>query len=530
MEGGRSVRHHERHHRPDARRSSPVPPRRARRRGPRPSFYFTAAGTLLVVGGSAAAVALSGAAVSRDARTAAAGASTVVPASADTYVVREMPGKGFGGARKITASVWPAWHTEAYVAFDVPRGTPRVTRARVELTFDRAENRPRRVELRTLPGAWTEDGTSWRNRPVAGAVVATAATGGDTVSFDVGSLVRGPGRYAFAITNQGTRSAASVHSRESGNGPRLVLRTRPGEAAPSPTTAPSASSTSLPEPAPEPTWDAPGPAKTPKTSLGGGRTLCGLSLELQPGETFQKALTRLDGTYGGLETVRLFYRGVPPAWPGNPDTGNRPPIISFKLPPKDILAGKYDKAMTQWFATAPRDRDVYWVYYHEPEDNIASGEFTAADYRAAWRRLRSLADKAGNPRLHATLVLMGWSLDPLSKRDWRDYYPGRDVIQVLGWDVYNLGWKKGRYDSPATMYDRVVAVSKAENLPFGIAETGSFLVKGDNGDQRASWLRATNAYLAKRRALWVAYFDLNWETGDYRLNDTQSRKAWQELC
>ncbi|MCP9950284.1 hypothetical protein LUX33_19000 [Actinomadura madurae] len=138
------------------------------------------------------------------------------------------------------------------------------------------------------------------------------------MSFDVGSLVRGPGRYAFAITNQGTRSAASVHSRESGNGPRLVLRTRPGEAAPSPTTAPSASSTSLPEPAPEPTWDAPGPAKTPKTSLGGGRTLCGLSLELQPGETFQKALTRLDGTYGGLETVRLFYRGVPPGVAGQP--------------------------------------------------------------------------------------------------------------------------------------------------------------------------------------------------------------------
>jgi hypothetical protein len=524
------------HHRPDARRSQPVPPGRTRRRGgrrrPRPSFYFTTAGTVLVVGGSAGAIALSGAGVSRDARTAAAGASTVVPASADTYVVREMPGKGFGGARKITASVWPAWHTEAYVAFDVPRGTPRVTRARVELTFDRTENRPRRVELRTLPGSWTENGTSWRNRPVAGAVVATASTGGDTVSFDVGSVVRGPGRYAFAITNQGSRSAASAHSRESGDGPRLVLRTRRGEAAPSPSTppTPSASSTALPEPGPEPTWETPEPAKTPETTPGGGRTLCGLSLELKPGETFQKALTRLDGTYGGLETVRLFYRGVPPAWPGNPDTGNRPPIISFKLAPKDVIAGKYDKEMTRWFATAPRDRDVYWVYYHEPEDNIASGEFTAADYRAAWRRLRSLADKAGNSRLHATLVLMGWSLDPLSKRDWRDYYPGRDVIQVLGWDVYNLGWKKGRYDSPATMYDRVVAVGKAEDLPFGIAETGSFLVKGDNGDQRAAWLRATNAYLAKRHALWVAYFDLDWSTGDFRLLDTQSRRAWQELC
>ncbi|MFD0853298.1 hypothetical protein ACFQ07_13740, partial [Actinomadura adrarensis] len=152
------------------------------------------------------------------------------------------------------------------------------------------------------------------------------------------------------------------------------------------------------------------------------------------------------------------------------------------------------------------------------------------DYRAAWRHLRSLADKAGNPRLHATLVLMSWSLEAESGRDWRDYYPGRDVIQVLGWDTYNLGWKKGRYDSPSTMYDRVLTVSEKERLPFGIAETGSFLIAGDKGDQRAAWIRATNAYLEKHGALWVSYFDLDWETGDYRLLDAPSRKAWQDFC
>lgn len=186
--------------------------------------------------------------------------------------------------------------------------------------------------------------------------------------------------------------------------------------------------------------------------------------------------------------------------------------------------------MTRWFGTAPRDRDVYWVFYHEPEDNIAKGEFTAADYRAAWRHLRGLADKAGNPRLHATLVLMSWSLEAESKRDWRDYYPGRDVIQVLGWDTYNLGWKKGRYDSPSMMYDRVVALSKEEGLPFGVAETGSYLVGDDNGEKRAAWLHETNAYLKKHGALWVSYFDLDWETGDFRLLDAPSRKAWQDFC
>ncbi|GGT77316.1 MULTISPECIES: CBM96 family carbohydrate-binding protein [Actinomadura] len=524
------------HHRPDARRSLPVPPdgprrRRDRRRGPRPFFYVTSASALLVLGGSAGAVALSGTGTTHNARTAGARANAVVSATADTYVVREMPGTTFGDAKKITASAWPDWHTEAYVAFEVPPGTPAVTRARVEMTFDRPENRPRRVELRTLPGAWTEDGTSWGNRPVAGPVVATAPTGsGGKVSFDVGDVVTGPGLYAFAVTGPGPRTAVSLHSRETAEGPRLVLRTRPGARPPTPSRSPETSGTALPAPGPEPTWETPQPVKTPGTSPAGGRTLCGLSLELKPGETFQKSLTRLDAAYGGLETVRLFYQGVPPAWPGKPDTGKRPPIISFKLAPKDVLAGKYDRELTRWFATAPRDRDLYWVYYHEPEDNIASGEFTAADYRAAWRRLRSLADKADNPRLHATLVLMGWSLDPLSKRDWRDYYPGRDVIQVLGWDVYNLGWKKGRYDDPAAMYDRVVAVSKGEDLPFGIAETGSYLVAGDNGDRRAAWLNATNAYLAKHRALWVAYFDLDWNTGDFRLLDTQSRRAWSDFC
>jgi hypothetical protein len=526
------------HHRPDARRSQPVPPARPRgrarrRRGPRPSLYFTAAGTLLVVGGSVGAIALTGAGMSRDARTAAAGGGTVVPASADTYVVREMPGKGFGDDKKITASVWPEWHTEAYIAFDVPRGTPKVTRARVEVTFDRPRNRPRQVELRTLPGAWTENGTSWSNRPSAGPVIATATSAKDRISFDVSSVVTGPGRYAFAVTNQNFWSAASLHSREGGDGPRLVLKTRKGEPAPSPSTSETRTPTptaALPAPGPEPTWEVPQPTKSPETSPGSGRTLCGLSLDLKPGETFQKALSRLDARYGGLETVRLFYRGVPPAWPGNPNLGKRPPIISFKLAPKDVLAGKYDKAMSNWFATAPRDRDVYWVYYHEPEDNIADGEFTAADYRAAWRHLRALADKAGNSRLHATLVLMSWSLDPLSKRDWRDYYPGRDVIQVLGWDAYNLGWKKGRYDSPSTMYDRVIAVSKAEKLPFGVAETGSYLVGDDDGTKRAAWLHATNTYLKKHNALWVAYFDLDWPTGDFRLLDNHSRKAWQDFC
>ncbi|MFI6518293.1 hypothetical protein ACIBF1_22240 [Spirillospora sp. NPDC050679] len=520
------------HHRPDAHRSLPVPPERpaAPKRSKGPLIMLTALGAAAVTGVSLGGAALTGSAAPASNTTTPEG-DLVVPAKADTYVVRERPGARFGDAKKIAASVWPRWHSEAYVSFVVPRGAERVRHARVELTFDRSANRPDLAELRLLLDGWSESATGWENRPLLGPVLATAKPGEDgRLVFDVSASLDKPGLHSFAITNPGSRSAVSVHSRESGDkGPRLVLSNRaPSTAAPKPPAPGPTATTKPPAPGAEPTWQVP-PAPDAKPRPG-RQTLCGASLNLQNGENFQQALDRMDREYGGLEMVRLFYSGVPPAWPGRVNVSKRPQVVSFKLDPRDVLSGKHDAEMSKWYADAPRDQDVYWVYYHEPEDNIAKGEFSAADYRAAWKRLRGLADKAANPRLKATLVLMGWSTHPNSGRNWRDYYPGRDVVQVLGWDVYNLTYEKGQYEDPVQMYDEVIAVSKAEGLPFGVAETGSYLTPGDSGAQRAAWLRKMNDHLSKAGALWVAYFDLNWHSGDFRLQDAPSRQAWRDFC
>jgi len=127
--------------------------------------------------------------------------------------------------------------------------------------------------------------------------------------------------------------------------------------------------------------------------------------------------------------VRYFNPGAPAAWPGNAGAVNRTVIVSFKLNPSDILSGAEDSRMKTWFANAPRDRDVYWSYYHEPEDQIADGDFSAADYRSAWRHLKSLANQAHNPRLYSTLILMQWTLNPQANRNWQDI--GMDVPAEL---------------------------------------------------------------------------------------------------
>jgi hypothetical protein len=205
-----------------------------------------------------------------------------------------------------------------------------------------------------------------------------------------------------------------------------------------------------------------------------------------------------------------------------------PTVVSFKALPKDVLSGSLDGQLSSWFAGAPKDRPIFWTYFHEPEDDIARGSYTAADYRAAWQHLRALSLKANNPQLRSALILMNWSLFPQSGRNWKDYYPGASTIDVLGWDAYNLGGPKGRYDDAATVMGAVVAASKAAGKPWGIAELGSILISGDGGSGRAAWLKQMASYAQANGARWVTYFDAP-VGAEYRLVDAPSQQAWKSI-
>lgn len=258
-----------------------------------------------------------------------------------------------------------------------------------------------------------------------------------------------------------------------------------------------------------------------------GPTQFGAAFQQEPGETYEEALARTDETIGPLDVVRVFYQGEPDPWPGKaPD---RHVVVSFKLEPRAVTAGLYDQAMTGWFAAAPRDQDVTWVYWHEPEDDIERGEFTAEEFRAAFAHLAGLADQAGNPRLRSALVLMSYTLRPPSGREWRDYYPGDDVVDVFAWDVYNR--RTDGYSSPEELLDRPRQVAESVGKPFAVAELGSKLAQGDDGQARAQWLLDLGDYALAHGARFVCYFDFVWNDGadDYRLDDEPSAAAWRQL-
>lgn len=248
-------------------------------------------------------------------------------------------------------------------------------------------------------------------------------------------------------------------------------------------------------------------------------------------QTGPEAIAALDKHFGlTVPTVRVFDPGVPMSW-SSPRTAamkGRDLIMSFRPMPKEILAGRHDAAIKAWFQQAPSTSRIYWSYIHEPEPLINSGAFTAADYRAAWRHIDKIADSVCRTNMYATLILTGWTTEPASKRDWRSYYAGDDVIDVMAFDPYNGVHDPGRtyYATPASIFGNPIRVAKEAGKPFAIAETGTRIVVGDAGGKgRAAWLADAGAYLRANKAVFVTYFNST-RDGHWLLDDAVSRDAW----
>jgi hypothetical protein len=200
-------------------------------------------------------------------------------------------------------------------------------------------------------------------------------------------------------------------------------------------------------------------------------------------------------------------------------------IVSFKALPRDILSGADDAALRHFFATAPSGHPIYYTYFHEPEDNIAAGQFTLASYKQAWAHVVALADAAHNPYLHATLILMAWDLSPSSGRHWKNYLPGGGIISVLGWDAYPVGSATNVHPvptPPAAFMGPAIAASRSVGLPYGFAEFGLSTPAG-----RPAWLSRVGSYLLHSGALFGSLFNGNAQYPTLELTDAASDSVWR---
>jgi len=515
----------------DGRQVAPTTsPRRSGSRAAR----FVGATVALSLGAGVTAV-MAGAADNGSAPT-----SLRVSANADTYVYQEYPGENRGAATKLTASNQAKLHTRSYLKFTVA-GVPAGVSPEAHLLLSSDRNQPSTVELHAVTDTrWNAMSMTMRNAPAVGGVVATAkpAARQKSLDFDLTGVVKGDGTYSFALVAPQADTVSAVFASEHGtDGPTLALDWSgpAGKPAPAPPSAAPSTQPALPSMSPLPTspskpapssshgTTAPAPAPAPL-----GSTLFGTSLWTGDGSSTAQALARETTAFGRPDIVRTYYTGMPKAWPGSAGVSGGPVAVSFKAAPKDVTSGRLDSQFASWFASAPKDRPIFWSYFHEPENDVESGSFTTADYRAAWVHLAGLADRANNPQLRSNLILMCWTLQSGSHRNWQDYFAGASVIDTIGWDCYNKSFSKGSYGDPASMLGKAVATSKAAGVNWAVAELGSKMASGDNGTGRAQWLTAVGSYARANGAAYITYFDST-VGGDFRLLDAASRNAWRQV-
>lgn len=262
------------------------------------------------------------------------------------------------------------------------------------------------------------------------------------------------------------------------------------------------------------------------------RTLFGSSLSTGTVD-FQTAFTQTTADFGTLKIVRVFDSGLPPAnaWERRaPVLGSTPVITSFRPPVAEVLAGKHDAALRAFFQSAPTNMPILWTYWHEPEKEILAGKFTTTQFKAAFQRIANIAKGVCRPNLFPTLVLMGWTTNPASKRNWVDYYPGSAYVSTIAFDPYNnANGQPTSYPEPSTMFSYVVQVGKASGKPWGIAETGSGTVSTDTtGSGRAAWLLKMATYFKNNGAAFVSYYNSD-RQANFKLRDTPSKDAWRKV-
>ncbi|HEU0102338.1 MAG TPA: hypothetical protein VFR07_08475 [Mycobacteriales bacterium] len=262
-------------------------------------------------------------------------------------------------------------------------------------------------------------------------------------------------------------------------------------------------------------------------------TKFGQCIQTRRGETWPQARQRVERAHGHLDAVRLF-DAEPGAWTTERWSqllGRRTGVINFKFPPREILKGTHDHALRVFFRSAPRGRPTYWSYFHEPDVAHAQGRLAdLRQYRAAFAHVARLARRVDNPGLKTTLILFGYSANPQAKRSITDYWPGRELTDVIAWDIYN-GWatEQGTYGGLEQIAHAREAARKV-GKPWGIAEFGSVRLKRDDGSGRAAWITRMSRYASEHGAKFAMYFDAVGPEGtDYRLTDKPSRRAWRNV-
>jgi hypothetical protein len=228
--------------------------------------------------------------------------------------------------------------------------------------------------------------------------------------------------------------------------------------------------------------------------------------------------------------------------------GSAPTDYSLRIPPAQLASGAYDNRMKAFLATTPKNLII--SNQHEPEQRIANGQYTAAQFRAGIVRLAQLVH-ARNARDGGTrrvsVILMVDTLTGFRGRNPMNYWPGRDssgrnYADLISIDTYApphatgtagvpAGYTDGlKWKTSAELLDPTIAFAKRLGSPWMVSEFG-FLEDVHNSTHRARAIVDFVNYARLHGAVAVEYWDSVGRRADWQLRygSGAAANAWRAL-
>jgi|tagenome__1003787_1003787.scaffolds.fasta_scaffold20819821_2 hypothetical protein len=254
-----------------------------------------------------------------------------------------------------------------------------------------------------------------------------------------------------------------------------------------------------------------------------------------------------DANVGPVDVYRGYDGGFHyPTWQQVPRAFAHPGGMndySFQLPPADVAAGLDDTALMTFIGSTPKN--IVLTNFHEPEQEIAAGQFTFAQFRASIAHLNALVDAqnlADGGTRRVSVILMVSTFTGFMGRNPVNYWPTTaadgGTADLISADVYAaphatgtagvpLGYTDGvSWKDPAKLMYPVVTFAKANSTDWAVSELG-YLEDVNNAQHKSQALQAAVAAavagkpsakaLKYRSALWISYWDSKGGRADWEL-------------
>lgn len=191
---------------------------------------------------------------------------------------------------------------------------------------------------------------------------------------------------------------------------------------------------------------------------------------------------------------------------------NRWSIYSFKLPPAQVASGTHDAAINSFLMTIPNGHKTTLVLWHEPEDDIINGSYTAAQWRGAQTKLGTLVHATGRAELTVGICLMSYSFLAASGRNPDNYWDNAtfgSAIDYIGIDAYQpYGFLGGTtWENWSVSANHFTPWCQAKGKPIILMEYASAEYPGVP-TRKATWLRDVYLWAQQTGSPGLAYFNL----------------------